>query len=118
VPVLKASEMNWESVRQLVVSLPGIEESTSYGTPALKVDRKLFARLHQDGENLVVRIEKKERAALIRANSAFYVTDHYAGFPYVLVRLRDVSREDLRKALENAWRLVAGKSNLDVFDGG
>jgi hypothetical protein len=105
--------MTWETVRQLVVSLPGIEESTSYGTPALKVNRKLFVRLHQDGENEVVRIEKKERAALIRANSAFHVTDHFAGFPYVLVRLRDVAREDLAKVLENAWRLVAGKENTD-----
>ena len=109
----KASEMTWETVRQLVVSLPGIEESTSYGTPALKVNRKLFVRLHQDGENVVVRIEKKDRAALIHANSGFHVTDHYAGFPYVLVRLGEVSREDLGKALENAWRLVAGKEFAD-----
>jgi len=109
--------MTWETIRQLVVSLPGIEESTSYGTPALKVNRKLFARLHQDGENVVVRIEKKARAALIRANSAFHVTDHYAGFPYVLVRLREISQEDLGKALKNAWRLVAGKSYLEAFDG-
>ena len=112
-PVPNASGTTWSTVRQLVVSLPGVEESISYETPALKVNRKLFARLHQDGENVVVRIEKKDRAALIRANPAFHVTDHYSGFPYVLVRLRDVSREDLGKALENAWRLVAGKDFAD-----
>ena len=71
--------MTWETIRQLVVSLPGIEESTSYGTPALKVNRKLFARLHQDGENVVVRIEKKDRATLMRANPAFHVTDALTG---------------------------------------
>ena len=110
--------MTWATVRRLVVSLPGIEESTNHGTPALKVNRKLFVRLHEDGVNLVVRIGKADRAALIRANPAFHVTDHYAGFPYVLVRLREVSRVDLGKALENAWRLVAGKSHLDAFEGG
>jgi hypothetical protein len=31
-----------------------VEDSTSHGTPALKVRGKLFVRLHQDGECFVL----------------------------------------------------------------
>ena len=41
--------------------LPGAEVATSYGTPALKVKGKLFARLKEDGETLVLRTTWKDR---------------------------------------------------------
>ncbi len=34
---------DWKTVRRLGLALPETEESTSYGTPALKVRRKMFA---------------------------------------------------------------------------
>ena len=36
----------------------------------------------------------------------FYITDHYLNYPYMLVRLSKVSREDLRELLEDAWELM------------
>jgi hypothetical protein len=76
----KATTEAWDIVRQLALPLPAVEESNSYGTPALKVNRKMFARLHQDGENLVVRCEKPERERLIREKpDVFNVTEHYLG---------------------------------------
>ncbi len=41
--------------------------------------------------------------------AAFYVTDHYANHPAVLVRLSKVRRDVLRAVLEKAWRRVAPK---------
>jgi hypothetical protein len=49
--------VTWDTVRQLALALPGVEEGTSYGTPAFKVKGKLLARFHQDGESMVVKIE-------------------------------------------------------------
>ena len=40
----------WSEVSALAVQFPGAEEGSSYGTPAFKVDTKLFARLKEDGE--------------------------------------------------------------------
>jgi hypothetical protein len=37
-----AAPVTWETVRQLALALPGVEEGTSYGTPALKVRGKLL----------------------------------------------------------------------------
>lgn len=36
--------VNFETVCEIARTLPGAEESTSYGTPAFKVKGKLFAR--------------------------------------------------------------------------
>jgi hypothetical protein len=107
----------WETVRQLVLALPAVEESASYGTPALKVHTKLFARLHQDGENVVVRIEKKDRARrMLEKPETFHVTQHYVGYPYMLVSLRTVSWADLREVLFGAWRLAAPRELVVAHD--
>jgi hypothetical protein len=48
--------LSFEDVRQMGLALPGVEEGTSYGTPALKVGKKLLARLKEDGETLVLKL--------------------------------------------------------------
>jgi hypothetical protein len=58
--------VRFETVRQRALALPGVEEGTSYGTPAFKVRGKLFVRLHQSGDSLVVRIDENERAQSLR----------------------------------------------------
>ena len=100
--------VSFETVRQLAHRLPAVEDSTSYGTPALKVRGKLFARLHQDGTSLVLRADSLDRQILLQADpEAFYITDHYRKYPWILVRLARISRRSLPDLLERAWRYVA-----------
>jgi hypothetical protein len=100
-------------VRSVGRSLPGTEESTSYGTPALKVKGKLFARLWEDERTLVVGASFADREFLVQHDPAvFYITDHYRDYPWVLVRLPKVRRAQLRELLEEAWRRVAPKRLL------
>jgi len=92
-------------VRALALAFPGAEEATSYGTPAFRVRGKLFARLHQDGDSLVVRADFDQREVLMQADPrAFFITDHYRDHPWILVRLASVSRDQLSQVLEHAWR--------------
>jgi hypothetical protein len=106
-------EVTWETVRELAFALPGVEESTSYGTPAFKVRGKLFARLHQDGDCVVVKIDLDERAMRMRADpQAFFITDHYLRHPLMLVRFSAVRRNDLRDLLVESWRQSAPKRLL------
>ena len=53
----KPVPVTFETVRQLALALTGLDEGTSYGTPAWKVKGKLFARQHQDGESLVISVD-------------------------------------------------------------
>lgn len=87
-----------------------LEESTSYGTPALKVRGKLLVRLKEDGQTLVLMTTFEDRERLLAAApEVFFLTEHYRNYPAVLVRLPLVEREVLRELLAEAWRIVGGE---------
>jgi hypothetical protein len=111
------SGVTFRAVATVACKLPEVEISKSYGTPALKVRGKLMARLHQDGESLVLRTELLDRQILMQADpETFYITEHYQNYPLVLVRLSKVSRAALPDLMERAWRLVAPKSLIAKFE--
>jgi hypothetical protein len=100
-------------VSKLGRALPGVIESTSYGTPALKVGGKLLVRLKEDGETLVLRMDFVNRDLLLRAEpDLFFLTDHYLNYPSILLRLTRVSRPRLKELLEDSWRLVTKEKPL------
>ena len=112
-----AKGVAFAAVRKLALFLPGVEEGTSYGTPAFKVRGKLIARLREDGETLVLKVPFELRDFLMSADPAtFYITDHYRGYPAVLVRLPVVDRAHLRDLLEEAWRFSAPKTLLAAHE--
>jgi hypothetical protein len=101
-------------VRNVGLLLPGVEESTAYGVPALKVHGKLLACLPSNRSaepgSLVVRMDLDDRAELLAADPAiYYVTDHYVGYDAVLVRLSRVNSELLRDLLGMAYKFVTRK---------
>jgi hypothetical protein len=90
-------------IRRTVAALPGVEEGTSYGTPAWRWRGKLLARLHQDGASIVLMVGNATRDHLLQADpGTFFVTDHYIGYPTVLARLDRLSAADLKKLLVRA----------------
>jgi hypothetical protein len=99
-------------VRAVGLALPEVTVSTYYGTPALKVRGQMLACMasHQSAEpnTLVVRVAFDRRDLLIAEEPAiYYLTDHYIGYPSVLVRLNRIPREALRDLLLMAWRTVS-----------
>jgi hypothetical protein len=112
--VAKNARVTYDTVRKLALSLPGVEEGTSYGTRALKVHGKLLVRLKEDGETIVLITDFFERDHLLSsAPETFFITDHYKDYPSILVRLAKVAPEQLRQLLEDSWRRVAPKRLLD-----
>ena len=94
------------AIRRVALSLPGVEEGTSYGTPAWRAGKRLLARLHQDGASIVLKVGNETRDHLLQADpETFFVTDHYRGYPMVLARLDRLSAADLRKLLARAISL-------------
>jgi hypothetical protein len=100
--------MTFADVVKLAASIGKVEESTSYGTPALKLDGKLIVRLKEDGDSLVVGTTFEEREEMMAADpETYYITDHYLKYPWVLVRLSRVDPDAMRDLLGRAWRLAA-----------
>ena len=105
---------SWADVVALGTALPGVEESTWFRTPALKVRGKSFCRMKEDGETLVIQVvDLEDKEALLRSDpEVFFTTPHYDGYAYVLVRLDRIGRDLLAELVEDAWRLRAPKSLL------
>ncbi len=111
--------MQWDDVRRLCLELPGVEESSSYGTPAMKVGGKGLVRFHQGGEDVVLfDVGFDERDLLMETRpEVFHITPHYKDWPSVLVRLAAAGPQDIRGLIERRWRAVAPKRLLKDLDG-
>src|SRR5262245_32042728 len=120
---------NQEDVRRIAMSLPGVREGE--GQFAFTVEDKGKARGFawvwmervapkkprvSRPDVLAVRVaDQAEKAALLAGDpDKFFTEPHYNGFPAVLVRLRAVSKTELRKLLVDAWRCMAPRALVDA----
>jgi hypothetical protein len=104
-------KVTFATVRQMSRHLPDVEETTTWGCPALKVKGKMFACVpsHKSAEpgSLVVRLDFAQRDALVAEEpDIFYFKEHYENYPCVLVRLAKVTPDMLRGLLETAYKFV------------
>jgi hypothetical protein len=102
---------SFDVIRALGVEFPDLHETTMYGSPSLKLGKRLVACLavHRSAEpgSLVLRTDFEQRAALLAEDpETYYLTDHYVNHPVVLVRLARVQRDQLRDLLAAARRCV------------
>lgn len=109
------NKIDFDTVRRIGLGLPEVEESTSYGSPALKVRGKLLTCIpvHKSAEpdSLAVCVDFDSRAELIAdAPDVYYLIDHYANYPCVLVRLSRIHPDSLRDLLVTAWGFVTAKT--------
>jgi hypothetical protein len=113
---MPGKKVTFESVREIGLGLPDVEEGTMYGSPALKLGGRLLAcmAVHKSAEpeSLVVRTDFEERAALLAEEpETYYLTDHYVNHPVVLVRLSRIRVDQLRDLLGSAWRFVTAHAS-------
>jgi hypothetical protein len=103
--------MTFDDVRKIALAWPEVEDGTSYGTPALKVRKKLLVRLREDGDSMVMPgVPPDERDMLVESQpKVFYFTDHYKDYPYVLIRLSKTKRGSVEPLLRRQWRALASK---------
>ncbi|MET0928556.1 MAG: MmcQ/YjbR family DNA-binding protein [Aeromicrobium sp.] len=101
--------VTWEDVVAFAVTLPEVAESTSYGTPSLKVAGKMMGRLRTDSDGaLALKCGAADKEALVTGpDPAFYTTPHYDGYDYVLVDLGQVDRDELFELVDDAWHIAA-----------
>jgi hypothetical protein len=111
--------VTFDDIRATALRWPEVEDGTSYGTPALKVRRKMLVRLKEDGDSLVMPgVPQDERDMLIESRpKVFYFTDHYRDYPMVLIRLSKATHAIVEPLMLRQWRALASKAALKAFDG-
>jgi hypothetical protein len=107
--------MTYATVRAVGRTIPGIDEGTAYGVPALVHGGQLVACMatnkQAEPNTLVVRMGVADRDLLIEEDpDTYYLKDHYVAYPCVLVRLSRVSRDALHDLLSGGLRFVASRA--------
>ena len=105
-PALKRA---YERYLKIALRLPGIEATTSFGTPSVKLMGKIFSRWRTEAEGgLAIRCDFLDRQILLQADpGVFFLTDHYRDYPMVLVHLDRIGAAALTDLTKRAWRRVA-----------
>jgi hypothetical protein len=108
-------KITFDTVREIGLALPDVEEGTTYGVPSLKVRGKMFAcpAIHRsaDPDSLAIRIDFDRREELMAADpDVYYITDHYVNYPAMLIRLSRVHHDALRDLLLMAWQFVSASA--------
>ena len=111
----KTKKITFDTVREIALTLPGVEAGTSWGAMAVKVGGQMFAcaAINKQAEpnTLVVRMDFDQRDELIAADpDTYYLKDHYVGYPCVLVRLSRIQPDALRDLLLMGWRYVSART--------
>jgi hypothetical protein len=102
--------LTFEDVREIALSMPEVEETTSWGMPTFKALKTTFAvephpRDDVEPNSVGVPMSFEERARLLASRAdVYYLTGHWAKYPGVLVRLSRVGRAELREILSAAWQ--------------
>jgi hypothetical protein len=100
--------MKWEQIAALALKLPAVEESTSYGRPALKVAGKGIV-FWNNPEDVVFQLTSvDEQQFLIEVQpEVYYITPHYIGWPSVRARLKKLTGPEAKHRIEQAWLVKA-----------
>ena len=102
-------------LRKTLLHLPGVTEKMCFDTPAFYVNNKIFTRIREDGENLV--ISTAERDKWMQANpDVYHITEHYRNYSYMLARLHKADPDELAGILIDAWRNRATKKLIKQYD--
>jgi hypothetical protein len=107
--------MDFETVRQIALSLPGVTASITNWGWSFKARGKLLAcqAVHRSAErdSLVVKLGFDDRARLLATEpDKFYVTAHYAPYSSVLVRVPRMNRAGMQSVLQLAWTFATADS--------
>lgn len=100
-----------DDVRLLALRLPEVTERPCYGTPGYYVTGRIFARISDEPDVLVLwRADLDEREELLRSEpEKFFTTDHYRGHASVLARLGRLDITELGELLAESWHARAPK---------
>jgi hypothetical protein len=125
---MAASMVDVQLVRQIAALLPETEDLSTSSALRFEVRKKGFAWSWQERiapkrprrprlDVLAVRCPPEEKDAILSSDPKKFLTeDHYRGFPAVLVRLDEVSKDEMRVLLTAAWRCQAPQALVEMVE--
>jgi len=110
--------VDWDDVKRIALSLPDVEEGTSWGKPAFKVKGRAFVHPSREDGAIYLPRPQDEVDLLLRAQpDVYFQTPHYEGWG-VLLRLGEADEDELTAALEDSYAFQRDKKPLRPRGGG
>ena len=107
---------DWEEAVNFALGLPDTELSTSYGKPAVKVRGKTFLFTGREPGSFGVMAPMPEKELLMETDpDTFWETDHYRGWPGVLVRYGSPEGKRIERVIARAWWDKASKAQRQAY---
>jgi hypothetical protein len=97
------SMANWAQVRRYALALPGTSETTSRGTAAWVVDKKLFVWERPLRKTDLAALGDAAPSGPILGARTVFTIPHFDGYPAVLVRLDAIAAKELKRLVVEAW---------------
>jgi hypothetical protein len=121
----------WDDVRRIALALPETSEAVSWEhahwrvkdkgfvweRPLRRSDLEALGDAAPEGPILGARVEHlvAKEALLADDPNVFFTTPHFDGFPAVLVRLDEISVDDLEEVIVEAWLCRAPKRLAQAY---
>ncbi|HEY4123307.1 MAG TPA: MmcQ/YjbR family DNA-binding protein [Rhizomicrobium sp.] len=112
--ISKTKGVTAAEVKKLALSFPEAHEKPSYNRPAFFIAKKFFTRVRSEDASLVMGVEDMEtRDMMLELDpETYFITDHYKDWPFILVRLSHITKDELRTMLERRFQKIAPKKLL------
>lgn len=107
---------NWDDVVAFALALPDTAMASFYGTPCPKVNGKAFVSPAREEGSFHVPCPHGEKEILLATDPAtFWQTDHYHGWPGLLVRYASPDPERVARTIRRAWWDKASRSQRKEY---
>jgi hypothetical protein len=111
--------ITFDDVAEMAAAFPGVAEGSSYGTRGWKVGKAFLMREKEKMDRvLVLKLANVDEQEFLMESDqdVFFITDHYKGWPAVLIRLAKIDRQALAALIEAAWRRGATKKLIAAYE--
>ncbi len=102
---------SWDKAAAYALTLPDTELSTSYGKPAVKVNKRPFLFIGREEESSFGVALDLDSVEMLKETDpdTFWQSPHYEGWPAVLVRFDSKDPERVREVVRRSHAWTASK---------
>jgi hypothetical protein len=112
--------MTPDAFRRLALALPDTVEGAHHDHPDFRAHGRVFASLHPDGEQAMVKVPLPVQQALVRAHAGSCVPANgaWGRAGCTMLRLAAFAPDAVRDALREAWELAGASAAKPPTKGG
>ena len=105
------------TARQSALSLPEVEEKSHFDTPDFRINKKIFASLHEGKNLMMVKLSLVDQSVFCAydADIIFPVPGGWGKKGATYINLKKVRRAMLLDALSTAWKTVAPRRIVQKY---